>query len=430
MENKSEKKNISPRAPCEYCKKVGAVSNAKNHQKSKACIQARNGSGTPKNSPEVTTIYKNNNDKRKEKLIATIGADALKEKYRLSKAAYRLKQKQKTSPVKDDDKEKSIQEEFIDKIAKDSDSERKTIKIYVNNFFNIGEKYTNKAIDLKILDWLKDYNSVYKYINSSVKNDGSPYKDTSKKVHLESLGFISKYLGNDFSTASEKYFLLAINYNKNHEKKSKDNTMTESQKLKSIPFEELQKLESKLNKTTDSQIRTVFGLYILIPTRRAEDFRLMKLKIKKNKKDRTNDDDLEEGYNYLICSMNGLPTRMVFKSYKTYWKYKTYIIPAIPTRLANIIQEYIKDRKLSTNDFLISSINDKTKPMNQGNYSTLISHTLEKVTKKHIDINSIRSSYSTYITNNKNLTENELENIALSMGTSVDKMRTTYRKVE
>ena len=99
MENKTEMKNISPKTPCQFCGKLGALSNAKNHQKTKACVQARNGSGTPKNtnSPEVLSIYKNNNDKRKEKLITALGKEGLREKQRLAKQAYRLKQKQSKS---------------------------------------------------------------------------------------------------------------------------------------------------------------------------------------------------------------------------------------------------------------------------------------------------------------------------------------------
>ena len=480
MESKTnEKKNMSEKAECEFCGKLGAISNKTQHQKTISCLKAQKTGKKyePRKPDDVLQTYREQNTAKRDKALATLGAEVLREKQKLAKQAQRAKNKPKVEEekkilpsenkiqncidllestglkvvniktkknkqncsappkVQKETEQKTVKsvktkQEFIDQFITDSGLTEKTAKQYVNNFYSVGKKYTKKDIDLQSLDWLKDYQSVYKYINTSIKPNGVHYENSSKKVHLESLSAISKYLGKDFSTASEKYILLATNYNKNQEKKSKDNKLSEKQKSKYIPYEELQKLESSLNKSnSDTLVRTIFGLYTLLPARRAEDYRMMKIKIKKNKKNTTKDIDLPEGYNYLMCSINGLPTRMVFKSYKTFWKYKTYIISNIPPRLANILQEYIKDEKLNTDDYLIPTVNDKRKAMDQGNFSNLISDTLQQVTKKHIDINSIRISYATYITKNKDLSENELEKIALSMGTSVDKLRTSYRKI-
>ena len=120
MENKTtEKKNISPKAPCEFCGKIGALSNIKNHQKTKLCLESRGSGSTPKNSPKVNSRYQKNNQKKKEKLIATLGEEGLRERQRLAKAAYRLKLKQKQGDTKQENEVKLTENPTLNKELKD-----------------------------------------------------------------------------------------------------------------------------------------------------------------------------------------------------------------------------------------------------------------------------------------------------------------------
>ena len=495
MENTTEKKNISPKAPCDRCGKIGAISNIRNHKKTKLCLEFK-GSGTPKNSPEVSSLYKNNNDKRKKKLIATIGKDALREKQRLAKQAYRLKQKQsKGIDSKDEVKltenpalnrelkdflhtaqnqgleiikiakqnnkqiipslckevqEKTnkkllnsidninsikTKEEFLRQFIQKSEIKNNgTAKQYVDDFYKFTYKYTGKEPDFNNLNWLNSYADVYKYVDKSKKANGDDYKDTSKRTLLTALGSITSVLGVNFLDVSEKYKHLAKNYSKNIQKEQMNNVMDESQLAKSISWDDLLKLESLFddkNQGTDFT-RSLFSILTKIPPRRPKDYRIMKVRIKKNKKDKLDITKLDPNYNFVVCSENKLPTRLVFNNYKTASKkeYGQYIIDKIPPRLSKILQEYIVNSDLQTGNFLFHTEKDKNKPYNQGNFSTIISQKIfEEYSGQKIDVNAIRHSYASHIMK-QNLSQTELGKIAKSMGTSVAELQNVYNKID
>ena len=158
----------------------------------------------------------------------------------------------------------------------------------------------------------------------------------------------------------------------------------------------------------------------------------MRVKIKKNKKDTIDITKLDPNYNYVVCSENKLPTRLVYNNYKTASKkeYGQYIIDKSPPRLSKILQEYIVNSDLQTGQFLFHTEKNKNKPYNQGNFSTIISHKIfEEYSGQKIDVNAIRHSYASHIMK-QNLSQTELGKIAKSMGTSVAELQNVYNKID
>ena len=169
----------------------------------------------------------------------------------------------------------------------------------------------------------------------------------------------------------------------------------------------------------------------------------MKIKVKQNKKDTTDDSELDNEFNWIICSEKGLPDRMVFKNYKTHKTYGDYTIKPIPTKLQKLLQEYITSSKLKTGNFLFHQGKYKNKNYSESNFSTLISKDIFQLytatydedgnvveAGKRISVNILRHSYISHILSNTKFSYKQKEKIALAMGTSVDQMDTVYNKIE
>ena len=173
-------------------------------------------------------------------------------------------------------------------------------------------------------------------------------------------------------------------------------------------------------------------MYTKIAPRRAKDYRLMKVVIKKTAKDSVDITKLNTAFNYCICSQNNLPTRLVFNTFKTVSKrdYGQYVIDKIPTELSTILKEYIVESDLKTGNFLFHQEHNKHLEYTQGNFSKLISEEIFKLySGQKIDINSIRHAYVSHVMTQK-LSANDLEKVAKSMGTSRTELINVYNKLD
>ena len=489
-----------PKIECNFCGRMLAPSGMSAHHKTAICQKSQNtGIKYEANKPEdIRQVYKNNNKSRRERQIADIGIEAVREIEKVAKQKLRsnikaneekdevvlpeaiakipkatkdIKQLIKSvdnqkkiiiEAVKSNNKQiipslcKQIKEKSSEKI-KDSISNINKIKTkedflqqfiqaseldndgtakqYVNDFYKFSVRYTDQKPNFSDLSWLNDYANVNKFIQKSKKKNGDPYADSSIRTLFTALGSITSVLGVDFFEVSKKYNHSAKTASKALQEKQLNNVMNEKQKSKSITWSKLLALEPLFDDNNGGQpfTRAVFGIYTQLPPRRNKDYRLMRIVIKKKKKDTINISNLDTNYNWLLLSEKMLPTRIVFNAYKTVNKkgYGQYIVDTIPKKLADTLQEYIVDSELDTNNFLFHQERNKNKQYDQGNFSTLISKDIfEKYTDQTIDINSIRHSYATHMLNKKNISQAKKLEIAKSMGTSLKELDNTYKKID
>ena len=500
MESKTnEMKKVSSKSECEYCGKLGAVSNKTQHQKTMACQKAQQtGIKYQPNKPnEVLQAYRDVNKTRRERDIEKLGIDAVREREKVAKQNLRAKQKateekdevvlpkaiakipKATKDIKKlidsvDNQKKMIieavnsnnkqiipslckqmmekssikikesisninniktKEDFLQQFIQASEIKNNdTAKQYVNDFYKFSVRYTDERPNFSDLTWLNDYNNVYKFIQKSKKKNGEPYADTSKRTLFTALGSITSVLGIDFFEVSKKYNHLAKTASKALQKKQQDNVMNENQKSKSITWNQLLDLEHVFDDDNGGTpfTRAMFSIYTQLAPRRGKDYRLMKVMIKKNKKDTINILNLDTNYNWLLLSENMLPTRIVFNIYKTAKKkgYGQYIIEKIPSKLASNLQEYVVDSELENNNFLFHQGKNKNKPYDQPNFSTLISKKIfELYSGQKIDINSMRHAYVSYMLKN-NISQAKKLAIAKTMGTSLSELLNVYNKID
>ncbi len=212
-----------------------------------------------------------------------------------------------------------------------------------------------------------------------------------------------------------------------------DNVLSESQKFKAIAWNDLLKMEHLFDSPESTDFtRSLYSVFTKIAPRRPKDYRIMRVIIKKNKKDTVDITKLDSKYNFIICSEKSLPTRLVFNTYKTSTQkgYGQYVLDKIPVKLANILQKYIVNSSLKTGNFLFHQGSDKNTMYAQGNFSNLISDQIFKVFfGRKIDVNAIRHSYASFIIK-KNMSQNQLAVIAHQMGTSVSELLKTYNKID
>ena len=478
---------------CDFCGRQVAKSYLNQHYKTKICLTARE-NAVPyesKKPKEVLEKYKIGNKLKKKKQIDTLGVDGLRLKWKLARQLTRAKNKApddftpeakteskhldnqlnklsdilvlqknelievaKTTNIqkipslckesKDDSKKIQNQitqinqiktkEIFLKQFIETTGLKSPTALQYVNDFYKFTKKYTNKEVDFTRLDWLKDYVKIYNFILKDRKADGTEYKETSTRTLLTCLGSITSVLGVDFDESSSKYKLLARNYSKNIQKDQQENKLSNEQRLKAISWENLLKMEPLFLDSNGGTTftRAIYSIYTKIAPRRAKDYRLMKVVIKKNAKDTVDITRLNTAYNYCICSQNILPTRLVFNTFKTVSKrdYGQYVIDKIPPDLSKVLKEYIVESDLKSGNFLFHQEHNKNLEYTQGNFSKLISEEIFQLySGQRIDINSIRHAYVSHVMTQK-LSSNELERIAKSMGTSRNELFSVYNKLD
>ena len=177
MESKTtETKNISPKAPCVFCGKLGSKSNVKAHQQTQACQKAQN-TGIkyePKKSIDVLERYREANTEKRKKQLASIGLEKLREKYRIDKRLQRAKDKE-------DPEERDLEEKQVIELKTNNPTLNKKILQAVNDIKSQGleiikiAKTKNTSVIPSLCKKVKDENKtkVFKSIDdiNTIKTD-------------------------------------------------------------------------------------------------------------------------------------------------------------------------------------------------------------------------------------------------------------------
>ena len=221
-------------------------------------------------------------------------------------------------------------------------------------------------------------------------------KDNSFKSYLVSITVIIGHI-KDLNNQYQIITRVAKHIGEEVQEKRSENILPKTDEKKIIDLEE-EVIIKKLDLLTNLEDKSIYALYTLFPSRREDDYRLMKLtyydKI----------EDLDENFNYLQIQKNN-DMKFIFNQYKTKKRYGQQIYN-VPEKITSILHSYINQNALKELDYLFYANNNKKEKRAQSNFSTKIANTFKKVYGIPIPIRFIRKSYSTFL--NKIAYENKL----------------------
>ena len=338
---------------------------------------------------------KYNNILGKENKIEPSKTIDIKEIIRPPPTSKRNKRYQKKNNITTD-----IKPSFIDR---KSPLEQSSIIEYLKKLNIIHKHLINKALDAKLKGELNKLisNNEYdeKYILSNmpyledveklIENLRAKYpNENSFKSYLIPLTVILSHIksyNNQYQTITK----IAKKINDNIQKIRGDNVLPDNESIKIIDLDK-ETILSKLNLLTNIQDKLIYGLYCLFPSRREDDYRLMRITYSNNP------DNLDNEYNYLQIEKNKI--NFIFNQFKTFKKFGQQIFQ-VPNGLNDIILNYIREKNLKELDYLFYSNKNPKDKLSQSNFSTKISTTFKKVYGIPISIRYIRKSHSTHLYN-------------------------------
>jgi hypothetical protein len=291
------------------------------------------------------------------------------------------------------------------KISKDP-SKRKTISANLSRMAIFYKKL--KGVDYDVLtsgfSWLKDYKNIEKKIKEF-------YPTISYQKNLFfSIAAVLNYLDN-CSELQHQYSLMGFSVSENIDKKLKDNKLSKNQE-KYIKWKEIKNIRKKLTHSKGSKKDDVAiaSILTLLPPRRLQDYSLMKVVRQKTH-------HLPLHLNYLFVDKNNYPTSLVINKYKSapLIKWGRYRLKPLPVKLAKKLQTYINNNDIRHYDSLF-----KYTPSNFG----------VKINKIFgVGVNNLRSAFVSYKMK-KLKSQNDKEDLARAMGTSVHQLEHSYYKQE
>lgn len=250
-----------------------------------------------------------------------------------------------------------------------------------------------------------------------------------------SLAGVLKYV-DTYETEQKIYSKLGAGIVDILDKKAKDNVLTSKQKKKAMNWAEIKKIDLSDANGGNSFLRALYAIYTEIPPRRAMDYQLMKIIRKDKLKGKI--EKLDKKFNYLFVNKNKLPVSITIYNYKesarrrnakknnNYGQYET----AITGKLALILQEYIVEEGLNSNDFLFGTDSNHQKSYQSGPFSTLVSKNIfETFTGKNVDINMMRHAFVSWFLPHVQ-TYREKEDLTYAMGNTIEEATKTYLKLE
>jgi len=246
--------------------------------------------------------------------------------------------------------------------------------------------------------------------------DGSDYKPNSKKTFYISL--VSKLKGlclvgdDSMSEASGVYRAKMDALNKEIEDKSKDQELSETEKLKYMEWPQILETVEKIRLAVDDldtfQDYLIVCLYTMMPPVRL-DFAEMRV---------VSEEPAEHGANYLIW--NDKPY-FLFTDYKTYRTHGAQRTP-LPPALIDVVREW---RTLVDDDYLLLGSNGL--PIQAWDLGQTLIRIFEKHANKSVGVSILRHSYASWVRRHE-LSFKQSAELARQMGHS-QTMSALYRKI-
>ena len=268
---------------------------------------------------------------------------------------------------------------------------------YLKNIKNVHRKYTEYTLDDDIL--IKVFNGSYqkneeKYISKEIQyittknidNFIQYMKDTyintnTLQTYLLPYIIITSYISK-YKQSYQKLSKINLQCNDNYTNIRSQNLLIDTQKIISFNPIKINEILNDNSNFIDTKYKLVYSIYTLIVPRRAEIGSLILTDI-------LNIDELNDE-NYLVIDKNGY--KFVFNNYKTDKKFHKQIVD-VPTKLKQIIDEYIKEYKVVIGNPLFPN---KNVPISNASMGALVSKVFTSIFNTKITINDIRMSASTY----------------------------------
>ena len=275
-------------------------------------------------------------------------------------------------------------------VAKGRTIKRKTVEEQYNNINKLHKLIFSN--DMENLDFLKDIDSVLKFIDTQDK-----WAVSSKNKIIQSISSILSVLP-EYKTEYKIYSDISTGNSKKYVEDKGDIVDDENY----IKWDELKDLYKTVENPFD---KALISIYTLQPPRRVKDTNLLTIT--------HNTTGLNPELNYILLDSNNKPIKLIYNNYKTQSVYGVQIFD-IPSKLSKILQEYIAEYQLVDGSPLFAN--------NKGKYYTNFSEVISKTFKKYIDkpvnANILRHSYIIDYLSIKR-TPNQKKAVAIAMAHSV-----------
>ena len=270
--------------------------------------------------------------------------------------------------------------------------------------------------DMEDMHWLKNVDKVIKFVLEESNNWKT---DQSKAAVINALtSFLrnTKDLPDDMKEVYKKYSAYNSQLANNNQKAKKENKMNGKESAVMLPWEEILEKTKDIKNLED---RALVSVYTLLPPRRVEDFRLMKIFVKKKGRQVQEDD-----HNYLVLNAKRIPQEFVFNKYKTSKHYHQQVIK-LPNDLKDILKAYT-DKGKANDTCLFSQANGEC--LSQPGFTSKVRNTFKKYCGKPLTVNSLRHSFISSLDQNK-MSIAQREEVARKMGHSLNEQM-TYNKID
>jgi hypothetical protein len=283
-------------------------------------------------------------------------------------------------------------------VAKGRTIKRATVEEQYNNIIKLHKLMFND--DMKKMDFLRDTNNVFNFINTNDK-----WSTSSKNKIIQSISSVLSVLP-EYKNEYKIYSDISTGNSKQYVQDKGDIINVENY----IQWNDLKDLYKK---PTDLFDKSLISIYTILPPRRVKDIQLMTIT--------HSSDGLEDGLNYILLD-GTKPTQLIYQNYKTQSVYgvQTFDIPA---KLSKILQEYINSKELKDGSPLFPN-RQKTY---YKNFGEIITKTFKKYIDTPISANVLRHSFIIDFMKIKR-TPNERKKIADQMAHSIE-MQSMYDRM-
>lgn len=300
---------------------------------------------------------------------------------------------------------------------------RKTLTTYLNalnvlwRWLTFGKNEKSKdGENCTDFEWLKDTDKVVAFVDGHWDNPGTANQK------LIAAASVLKSLGG-FDAAYKFYSRLSSDRQAELDKGKKENKLTKAQQKKYVTLADLEKGRSA--KKTKPKLGTkddvLISLYLDIPPRRLNDYKLMKA----TTATLANAKKLNEDFNYLVVTKGGKAKHLIYNEYKTKSVFGQQVYP-VGAELAKHVDSYVKAFAVTDGKLLFP--NSKGKPDAQ--FGNKVKGAFASISPggRTPTAGLIRHAYVSHH-HGLGKADSYLEDIALAMAHSLEMSR-SYRVIE
>lgn len=266
------------------------------------------------------------------------------------------------------------------------------------NLQKIYKKKYGEPWDCRSPAWIKKADEIIAFIKETYSSKNTQI------TYISSFASVTVALGKSYKKAYDKYSEISSKDRIAKDAIDNKNLSTPAETDKMISYKSLRNLY-KSDNLTDRQ-RALVSLYTRLPPRRVQLAQYLKLS--------NTDDDLDDGFNYLIVDKHNKPIKVVMTKYKTHKIYGDFeLLLENKFHLNSILKKYIETSNIKNGNLMF--------PNHKGtinkNMSDEIKNAFRTASGKPLTVNIIRHIFvSEFLKRPRSIEEKKL--IAQAMGHS------------